>query len=147
MKEWMASFGPPQVAALAILGVLALILGVWFLRWSTAPTWETVSSGLRPAEAADVIDELDKAGISNHGDIWGMVTWTEKKGAIAPEDQTLHLVQASQTSLGGFMAFCTTQGLLRSKGIGKDSTEIEVHAEARSKGSNKYTNFSFHPVK
>ena len=54
----MASFGPPQVAALAILGVLALILGVWFLRWSTAPTWETVSSGLRPAEAADVIDEL-----------------------------------------------------------------------------------------
>ena len=49
--------------------------------------------------------------------------------------------------LGGFMAFCTTQGLLRSKGIGKDSTEIEVHAEARSKGSNKYTNFSFHPVK
>lgn len=108
-----------------------------------------LTDGTPTDEYIDELKELgyDKAGISNYGDIWGMVTWTEKKGAIAPEDQTLHLVQASQTSLGGFMAFCTTQGLLRSKGIGKDSTEIEVHAEARSKGSNKYTNFSFHPVK
>lgn len=65
MKEWFDSFGPPQIAALAILGLLALILGFWFLRWSTAPTWETVGSGLRPTDAADIIGELDKAGVAN----------------------------------------------------------------------------------
>lgn len=80
---------------------------------------------------------------SKYGDIWGMVTWTSKEGDIAPENQTLHLLQASQTSLGNFTAFCTTQGLLASKGIKVDLSEIEVHACARSKGVNKFTNFDF----
>ena len=84
-----------------------------------------------------------KARASKYGDIWGMVSWTAKDGDVAPEQQTLHLLQASQTSLGNFMAFCTTQGLLRSKGIGVASEELEVHAVARSKGNNKYTNFDF----
>lgn len=85
----------------------------------------------------------DKAKSSTYIDIWGMVSWTEKGGDIAPESQTLHLLQASQTSAGAFQAFCTTQGLLRSKGIGVDLDEVEVHAEARSKGTLKYSNFSF----
>lgn len=86
---------------------------------------------------------FEKAKSSPYSDIWGFVTWTEKNGEIAEEDRTLHLLQASQTSQGAFMAFCTTQGLLRSKGIGKDFNEIEVRAMARSKGTLKYTNFDF----
>lgn len=84
-----------------------------------------------------------KARSSKYGDIWGFVTWTSKDGAIPEADRNLHLLQASQTSLGNFTAFCTTQGLLRSKGITSDLSEIEVHAVARSKGSNKFTNFDF----
>ena len=84
-----------------------------------------------------------KAGVSKYGDLFGMVTWTAKGGNIPAEEQTLHLVQASQTSLGNFMAFCTTQGLLRSKGIGSDPVEIEVVAQAQSKGVLKYSNMAF----
>lgn len=89
----------------------------------------------------------EKAGVSKYGDIFGMVTWTSKDGTIAPADQVLHLLQASQTSLGNFTAFCTTQGLLKSKGISSDLSEIEVHAVARSKGTLKFTNFDFLVVK
>src|SRR5574340_414583 len=85
----------------------------------------------------------EKARASKYGDIFGMVTWTSKDGDIAPESQALHLLQASQTSLGNFTAFCTTQGLLASKGIKADLSEIEVHAVARSKGTLKYTNMEF----
>lgn len=84
-----------------------------------------------------------KAGASPYADLWGFVTWTAKDGEVAPEEQTLHLLQASKTSLGNFTAFCTTQGLLRSKGLSVDLSEIEVHAMARSNGSNKFTNFNF----
>lgn len=85
----------------------------------------------------------DKAKSSPYADIWGFVTWTEKDGPVKPEDQTLHLLQASQTSMGAFQGFCTTQGLLRSKGIGAELTEVEVEAVARSKGTLRYTNFQF----
>lgn len=89
----------------------------------------------------------DKARSSQYIDVWGFVTWTEKKGDVPAEEQTLHLLQASQTSAGAFTAFCTTQGLLQSKGIGREFSEVEVHAEARAKGTLKYTNFSFHVPK
>lgn len=89
----------------------------------------------------------DKARSTPYADIWGFVTWTEKDGDVDPEAQTLHLLQASQTSMGAFQAFCTTQGLLRSKGIGAEFSEIEIHAEARSKGTLRYTNWSFHAPK
>jgi len=84
----------------------------------------------------------DKARKSLYIDLFGFVTWTEKGGDVPEDKRELYLVQLSQTSAGNWAAFCTTQGLLRSKGIGKDSRVIEIRAEARSKGSNKYTNFS-----
>ena len=85
-----------------------------------------------------------KARKSVYIDLFGFVTWTAKGGDIAPEDRELNLVQLSQTSAGNFSAFCTTQGLMRSKGIGNsDSNVIEVTAVARSKNAMKYSNFSF----
>lgn len=88
--------------------------------------------------------QYEKAKASDYGDIWGFVTWTEKEGDIPPEKMKLHLLQASQTSLGAFQGFCTTQGLLAMKGITTLPETLEVHAEARSKGTMKFTNFSFH---
>lgn len=101
---------------------------------------------------AEYLDELkdlgfERARIAHYIDIWGFVVWTDGDGEIAPEDRTLHIIQASQTSAGAFDAFRITQGLLRAKGIGTGSNIIEVHAMARSKGSMKYTNFEFLPVK
>jgi hypothetical protein len=85
----------------------------------------------------------DKAGKSQYIDLFGLVTWTEKGGDIAPEDRELHRVQLSQTSAGNFAAFCATQGVMVSRGIVKElSSVIEFEAVARSKGTNKYTNFS-----
>lgn len=85
-----------------------------------------------------------KAKSSKYIDLFGFITWTAKDGDIAQEKRDLSLVQLSQTSAGNFAAFCTTQGLMRSKGLVKgDSNIIEVRAEARSKGTMKYSNFSF----
>ena len=63
-RDWK-SFGSPQFAAFGLLAVAVLILGFWFMRWSTAPTWSMVASGLTATEATDARDELDGAGIEN----------------------------------------------------------------------------------
>jgi flagellar M-ring protein FliF len=63
-RDWK-SFGSPQFAAFGLLAVAVLILGFWFLRWSTAPTWSMAASGLTATEAADARSELDGAGIQN----------------------------------------------------------------------------------
>lgn len=63
-RDWK-SFGSPQFAAFGLLAVAVLILGFWFLRWSTAPTWSMAASGLTATEAADARSELDGAGIEN----------------------------------------------------------------------------------
>lgn len=81
--------------------------------------------------------------VSPYADIWVLVTWTEKDGDIKPEEQTMYILQASQTSMGAWVAFCTTEGLKASKGIGKPFDEVEITAEPRAKGNLKYTNFSF----
>jgi flagellar M-ring protein FliF len=65
LKDSIGQFGPPQLAAIAILGVVALIAGLWFLRWATSPTWDTVLAGTSPAETAKVVDALDAEGIPN----------------------------------------------------------------------------------
>lgn len=99
---------------------------------------------------ADYLEHLkgmgfNKAKASSYLDVWGLVTWTEKEGDIPPEKQQLYLVQASQTSAGAFTAFCITQGLKRSRGVDAgDMSEVEVHAEPRSKGTLKFTNWSWH---
>ena len=90
---------------------------------------------------------FDKANVSPYLDIFGFVTWTEKNGHIAPENRELCCLQCSKTSMGNFTAFATTQGLLQAKGLTQPTEVIEVHAEKRASGTNKYTNFSFHMPK
>lgn len=86
---------------------------------------------------------FDKASKSPYLDIFGFVTWSDKKGDIEPDARELSCLQCSKTSMGAFTAFATTRGLLESKGIATATDVIEVHAEKRTSGSNKYTNMSF----
>jgi len=86
----------------------------------------------------------NKANANPYIDIWGFVTWTEKKGDVPQEDRSLYMLQASKTSAGNFTAFCTAQGVMRSQGIlSGEIEEIEVVAQPQSKDAMKYTNFSF----
>ena len=101
---------------------------------------------------ADYVESLkaegySKAKVSPYLDLWGFVTWSEKNGDIPADSRELCRVQCSQTSMGAFTAFATTRGLLESKGIAQPIDEIEIHAEKRVSGTNKYTNFSFHVPK
>ena len=90
----------------------------------------------------------DKANKSMYIDLFGMLTWTEKKGDIPEEERKMVVVQLSQTSAGQFAAFCQTQGVLVAKGVVKSVSDVvEIEAVARTKGTNKYTNFSFHAAK
>ncbi len=61
----LSSFTVPQYAALGLMAVAVVILGMWFMQWSTTPTWEVVASGLAPSDASMAVDELDSAGIEN----------------------------------------------------------------------------------
>lgn len=85
----------------------------------------------------------DEAKKSNYLDIFGFIISSEKKGDVDPEQRELVCLQCSPTSMGAYTAFATTRGLLESKGVAKPTNIIEVHAEKRTSGSNKYTNFSF----
>lgn len=84
-----------------------------------------------------------KAKKSPYMDLWGFVTWSKAKGEIPVDERQLACLQCSQTSMGAFTAFSTTRGLLESKGLAKPMDTIEVHAEKRVSGTNRYTNFSF----
>ena len=88
-----------------------------------------------------------KAKISPYIDLWGFVVWSEKNGDVPVDARELCRVQCSQTSMGAFTAFATTRGLLESKGLAQPIDVIEIHAEKRVSGSNKFTNFSFHVPK
>ena len=88
-----------------------------------------------------------KAKISPYIDLWGFVTWSEKNGDVPVDARELCRVQCSQTSMGAFTAFATTRGLLESKGLAQPIDVIEIHAEKRVSGTNKFTNFSFHVPK
>ena len=94
----------------------------------------------------DYLDDLKAQGFtkakkSDYLDIFGFVTWSAKKGNIDPEVRELSSLQCSPTSKGAFTAFCTTRGLLESRGVAKPMDVVEVHAEKRISGSNKFTNF------
>ena len=88
-----------------------------------------------------------KAKISPYIDLWGFVVKSEKKGDVPVDERELCRVQCSQTSMGAFTAFATTRGLLESKGLAQPIDVIEIHAEKRVSGTNKFTNFSFHVPK
>lgn len=84
---------------------------------------------------------FDKAELSPYTDIFGLMTWSEKLGDI-PEIETV-LIQASKVAMGNFSAFRATQGLLLAKGSVEPSDMIEIRAEKRTSGSNKYTTMMF----
>lgn len=87
---------------------------------------------------------FSKARISPYLDVFGFVVWTEKKGDIPVDERELSCLQCSQTSMGNFTAFCTTRGLLESKGVAKPIEVIEVTAQKQqNKGGDKYTRFAF----
>lgn len=84
-----------------------------------------------------------KAKKSPYLDVWGFVTWSAKNGTIDVESRQLACLQCSQTSLGAFMAFATTRGLLMKAGLVEELSVIEVKAVKQVNGTNKYTNFAF----
>ena len=86
---------------------------------------------------------FSKAKVSPYLDVFGFVTWSEKKGDIPADERELVCLQCSQTSLGAFKAFATTRGLLESKGMAQPIDVIGVRAMKRTSGSNKFTNFEF----
>jgi hypothetical protein len=86
---------------------------------------------------------FSKAKVSPYLDVWGFVTWSEKDGEVPVDERQLCILQCSQTSLGAFVSFCTTRGLLQSKGVASPLSEVEVHAMKRVSGNNKYTNYQF----
>lgn len=84
-----------------------------------------------------------KAKKSPYLDVWGFVTWSAKNGDVGVESRKLACLQCSQTSLGAFMAFATTRGLLMKAGLVEELSTIEVKALKQVNGTNKYTNFGF----
>ncbi len=65
VRSDFASFSVPQYAALGLVALAVVILGLWFVNWSTATTWEVVASGLTPEQAGEVADQLGSAGIDH----------------------------------------------------------------------------------
>ena len=87
---------------------------------------------------------FNKAKISPYMDLFGFVVWVEGKGEIPVDERELCRLQCSQTSMGNFTAFCTTRGLLESKGVAKPIDVIEVTAQAQqNKNGDRYTNMLF----
>lgn len=99
-------------------------------------------------DVADYLESLKAQGFkkakkSPYLDVWGFVTWSAKNGTIDVESRQLACLQCSQTSLGAFMAFATTRGLLMKAGLVEELSTIEVKALKQVNGTNKYTNFGF----
>lgn len=86
---------------------------------------------------------FSKAKCAPYLDVWGFVTWAEKGGEVPVDERELCILQCSQTSMGAFVSFCTTRGLLESKGIAQPLSEVEVTAMKRQNGANRFTNFAF----
>lgn len=87
---------------------------------------------------------FQKARISPYLDVFCFVVWTDKKGDIPVDERELCILQCSQTSKGNFMTFCTTRGLLESKGVAKPIEVVEVNAQKQQNGKgDKFTNFIF----
>lgn len=65
VRNDFSAFTIPQYLALGLMVVAVVILGMWFMQWSSSPSWEVVASGLAPADAASVSDDLSAEGIDH----------------------------------------------------------------------------------
>jgi flagellar M-ring protein FliF len=59
----LKSFSPQQLTMVVLLGVIALVGGMTFLRWVSAPSYAVLFSGLPAEEASSVVEELDAQGV------------------------------------------------------------------------------------
>lgn len=65
VRNDFSAFTIPQYLALGLMVVAVLILGMWFMQWSSSPSWEVVASGLAPSDASSVSDDLNAEGIEH----------------------------------------------------------------------------------
>jgi flagellar M-ring protein FliF len=56
-------FTPGQLVIIALLGVLALVGTLAFVRWSSAPSYGVLFSGLDPKDASSVVEKLRADGV------------------------------------------------------------------------------------
>ena len=63
VRNDFSAFTIPQYLALGLMALAVVILGMWFMRWSSTPSWEVVVSGLAPADTDEVTTELSADGI------------------------------------------------------------------------------------
>ncbi len=97
---------------------------------------------------AQYVEQLKAEGykdtkVEPYMDLWGLLTYSEKKGDIPLEERELVLVQVSKTSMGPWVNFCVARGMLHDKAGLQISDEVEIVAQAQAKGDTKYTNWAF----
>ncbi len=63
LRNDFSAFTIPQYLALGLMALAVVILGLWFMSWSSTPSWEVVVSGLAPNDTAEVSSELSADGI------------------------------------------------------------------------------------
>lgn len=57
-RRLTAAFTPSQLVIIGLLGVLALVGTLAFVRWSSAPSYSVLFSGLDPKDASAVVEKL-----------------------------------------------------------------------------------------
>lgn len=59
------AFGPAQLTIIGVLGVLALIAGMAFYKWASAPSYSVLYSGLDASDTAAVVEQLNSQGVAH----------------------------------------------------------------------------------
>ena len=101
------------------------------------------------SDLQDYVDALKaegypKAHVEPYVDLWGRVVWSEKFGAVAPDDDSWDVrVQLSKTSASNFGYFQGKRGRAESEGRVGVLEDVEVTAVALEGKSGDYTNFDF----
>src|SRR3954469_4857370 len=62
-KTALQSFSPSQLVIIGLLGVVSLVGGMAFLKWSSAPSYSVLFSGLEAKDASAVVDKLKSEGV------------------------------------------------------------------------------------
>ena len=57
------SFTPQQLVMLGVMAVIAVMGGMMFLRWVSAPTYGVLYAGLDEKDASKIVEELDATGV------------------------------------------------------------------------------------
>jgi flagellar M-ring protein FliF len=60
----LKSFAPAQLATIGVLGVVAVVGALFFLRWVNTPTYQVLLAGLSPKDASAVTAQLSTDGVA-----------------------------------------------------------------------------------